>query len=307
MRSKDMPTISVIMPAYNTEKYIGTAIESILQQTFEDFEFIIIDDASTDHTYDIICHYHDKRIIRIRNEKNLGVAACINKGILIAHSEFIARMDSDDISKPERFQKQMEFMNANSNLGISGTHMETIDKNGKVIKEHRKKIGNEAIKVNLFFGHTSLAHPSIIMRRKIMDMYHLRYDTAFQYAEDYDLYCRCSSFMSLDNYPECLVQYRIHSESVSQKYKQQQVIDAKAALYLHLRRLRLPFSLDDFKIHTQFAFPDADKKCAYAKKVFEWINYLYAWNEKNNIFSKNLFGKNCIQYRDFFMESGEAR
>ena len=77
-------------------------------------------------------------------------------------------------------------------------------------------------------------------------MYHLRYDTAFQYAEDYDLYCRCSSFMAMDNYPECLVQYRIHPESVSQKYKQQQVIDAKTALYLHLRRLRVPFSLKDF-------------------------------------------------------------
>ena len=87
-----MPTISVIMPTYNAEKYISTAIESILQQTFEDFEFIIIDDASTDQTYDIICSYHDKRITRIRNQRNLGVAACINKGILIAHSEFIARM-----------------------------------------------------------------------------------------------------------------------------------------------------------------------------------------------------------------------
>lgn len=301
-----MPTISVIMPAFNAEKYISTAIESILQQTFEDFEFIIIDDASTDQTYDIICNYHDKRIIRIRNQKNIGVAACINKGILNARSEFIARMDSDDISKPERFQKQLEFMNANSNLGISGTHMEIIDNKGKVIKEHHKKAGDETIKVSLFFGHTSFAHPSIIMRKKIMDMYHLRYDTAFQYAEDYDLYCRCSSFMVLDNYPECLVQYRIHPESVSQKFKQQQVIDAKTALYLHLRRLRIPFSLEAFNIHTQFAFPDTDKKHSYVKKVFEWIDYLYAWNEQNRLFSKDLFEKNCIQYRDFFLESVET-
>lgn len=301
-----MPTISVIMPTYNAEKYISTAIESILQQTFEDFEFIIIDDASTDQTYDIICSYHDKRITRIRNQRNLGVAACINKGILIAHSEFIARMDSDDISKPDRFQKQVQFMNANSNLGISGTHMEIIDNKGKVIKEHLKKIGDVTIKVSLFFGHTSFAHPSIIMRSRMIDMYHLRYDTAFQYAEDYDLYCRCSSFMAMDNYPECLVQYRIHPESVSQKYKQQQVIDAKTALYLHLRRLRVPFSLKDFNIHTQFAFPDVNRKHSYAKKIFEWVDYLNVWNEKNNIFSKDLFEKNCIQYRDILLERGAA-
>lgn len=140
----------------------------------------------------------------------------------------------------------------------------------------------------------------------MIDMYHLRYDTAFQYAEDYDLYCRCSSFMAMDNYPECLVQYRIHPESVSQKYKQQQVIDAKTALYLHLRRLRVPFSLKDFNIHTQFAFPDVNRKHSYAKKIFEWVDYLNVWNEKNNIFNKDLFEKNCIQYRDILLERGAA-
>lgn len=300
-----MPTISVIMPAYNTEKYISTAIESILQQTFEDFEFIIIDDASTDRTYDIICSYHDKRIIRIRNHINLGVAACINIGLSIASSEYIARMDSDDISKPERFQKQIEFMNANSNLGISGTHMAVIDDEGRLIKEHHKKIGDETIKISLFFGHTSLAHPSIIIRKRIIDMHHLRYDTAFQYAEDYDLYCRASSFIVLDNYPECLVQYRVHQDSVSQTHRQQQIMDAQTALYLHLRRLRIPFSLDNFYIHTQFAFPDVYKKPLLTKKVFEWIDHLYAWNEKSNTFSRGLFEKSCMQYRDFFLESGE--
>lgn len=300
-----MPAISVIMPAYNTEKYIGAAIESILQQTFEDFELIIIDDASTDQTYDIMCSYHDNRIIRMRNHINLGVAACVNKGMSIASSEYIARMDSDDISMPDRFQKQIEFMDANPNLGISGTHMAVIDNEGQLIKEHHKKTGDETIKISLFFGHTSLAHPSIIIRKKIIDMHHLRYDSAFQYAEDYDFYCRCSSFVALDNYPECLVRYRIHPESVSQKYRQQQIIDAQTALYLHLRRLRIPFSLDNFNIHTQFAFPDVNKKHLLTKEVFEWIDYLYAWNKKSNTFNRGLFEKSCIQYRDFFLESKE--
>ena len=302
-----MPTISVIMPAYNVEKYVGKAIESILKQTFEDFEFIIIDDASTDKTYDIICTYHDRRIILVRNQIRLGVAACINKGLSIARSEFIARMDSDDISKPERFKKQLDFMRANSNLGISGSHMEIIDEKGNLRKEHHKKIGDEEIKISLFFGHTSLAHPSIIIRKTILDMYHLRYDTAFRYAEDYDLYCRCSSFIVLDNYPECLVQYRIHSNSISQKYKQEQLIDAQTALYLHLRRLGLPFTLEEFKIHTQFTFPNESLKYLPIEKICNWIDYLYTWNEKNKIYNRESFEKNCVRYKNFFLQGDDTK
>lgn len=302
-----MPTISVIMPAYNVEKYIGKAIESILQQTFEDFEFIIIDDASTDKTHDIICTYHDKRIILIRNQMNLGVASCINKGLSIANSEFVARMDSDDISKPDRFKKQIDFMYANSKLGISGSHMEIIDDKGNLMKEHHKKIGDDAIKINLFFGHTSLAHPSIIIRKKILDKYHLRYDTAFRYAEDYDLYCRCSYFMALDNYPESLVQYRIHSDSVSQKYPSEQIIDAQTALYLHLRRLRLPFSLEDFKRHTQFAFSDESKINSSIQEISNWIDYLYIWNEKNNMFNRMLFEQSCTHYKKLFLQRDDRK
>lgn len=302
-----MSTISVIMPAYNTEKYIGKAIESILQQTFEDFEFIIIDDASTDKTYDIASTYHDKRIILMRNQLKSGVAACINKGLSIANSEFIARMDSDDISKPERFKKQIDFMYANPNLGISGTHMEIIDDKGNFRKQHHKKIGIDAIKINLFFGHTSLAHPSIIMRKKVLDQYYLRYDTAFRYAEDYDLYCRSSHFVILDNYPECLVQYRVHSDSVSQKYHQEQIIDAQTALYLHLRRLKLPFSLEDFKMHTQFALSEGPIHYRSIEGIFNWIDYLYTWNEKNNIFDRELFEKSCSYYKTLLLQGDDKK
>lgn len=183
-------------------------------------------------------------------------------------------MDSDDISKPERLKKQIDFMRADSNPGISGAHMEIIDDKSNFRKEHHKKIGNDAIKISLFFGHTSLAHPSIIIRRTVLDQYHLRYDTAFRYAEDYDLYCRCSNYMILDNYPECLVQYRVHSDSVSQKHHQEQIIDAQAALYLHLRRLKLPFTLEGFKIHTQFTFSEKSTQYRSKEKILSWIDYL---------------------------------
>lgn len=292
-----IPEISVIMPAYNVEKYIKYSIESILEQTFENFEFIIIDDGSTDHTYDIISQYHDRRIIPIKNNANLGVATTLNRAISIAKANYIARMDSDDISKKDRFKKQIHFMNTHPHIGISGSHMELINHDGSIIKEQYKRIGFENIMAGLLFGHTSLAHPSIIMRKNLLDFYHLRYDSAFAYAEDYDFYCRSSQYIIIDNYPEALIQYRIHSESVSNKFKMQQILDAQSALYLHLRRLKLPFTLDQFKLHTLFSFPNIHHISVNNDILQCWIEHLLSWNNDRKYISTELLRKYCLEYQ----------
>jgi len=291
------PNISVIMPVHNVEKYVSTAVQSILNQTFENFELIIIDDASTDMTYDIVNRIQDKRIIKLQNKTNIGIANTLNKGIQLANGEYIARMDGDDISKPNRLEKQLNFMESNPKLMISGTHMDLINNNGDFIKHQKKKIGKEEIEISLFFGHTSLAHPSIIMRKQLLDTFCLRYDSAFQYAEDFDLYCRATQYASMDNLGENLIQYRIHDESVSKKYHLQQQTDAKVALFLHLRRLKLPFDLEQFKIHTNIAF--GDKTYIISKKEIElWFNNLQKWNKQNNYFNKELFRKYCYIYQN---------
>lgn len=290
------PTVTVIMPVYNVEKYVGFAIESIISQTFEDFKFLIIDDASTDHTLEVINQYHDKRIELIKNHTNIGIANSLNRGLSLANSPYIARMDGDDISKPTRFEKQIAYMKSDSKLSIVGSHMELIDNNGLILKKQEKKTGNENIKIGLFFGNTSLAHPSIMIKKTALDKYHLRYDPAYQYAEDYDLYCRASQHIRFDNYPEALVQYRIHPESVSQRHGTQQIIDAKAALYLHLRRLQFPITLQDFYTHTLLSFSPQTWDEPTMEKVIQWIYSLELWNKKNNIFPYNKFSAYCEQY-----------
>lgn len=291
------PEISVIMPVYNVEKYISIAVQSILNQTFENFELIIIDDASTDKTYNIINRFSDKRIIKLQNKSNKGIANTLNESFKLAQGEFIARMDGDDISKPDRFEKQLDFMKSNPRLIISGTCMELISSEGKFIGVQEKKIGKEEIKLGLFFGYTSLAHPSIIIRKQLLDLFCLRYDSAFQYAEDFDLYCRSTQYAPMDNLRESLIQYRLHNESVSQKFHVQQQIDAKAALYLHLRRLRLPFTLKQFEIHTNIAFND--ETCFIRKRdILSWFNDLQKWNVLNNYFNNELFEKYCIIYQN---------
>lgn len=296
------PKISVLMPVYNVEKYVGEAIESILSQTFEDFELIIVEDASTDHTYDVIAQYKDERIKVVKNKINHGTAASLNIGLSMCQTEYIARMDGDDIAKSTRFEKQIRFMKDNPEIGISGSHMELINLDGTVMKEQMKKAGNENIKIGLFLGNTSLAHPSLIIRTSILNKYHLHYDPAFQYAEDYDLYCRASQTIKFDNYPESLIQYRIHSDSVSQKFHDQQILDAQSAMYLHLRRLKLPFTLENFKTHTFLSFPPNEWDSESKDKILKWIKYLIAWNNSNNIFDKKLFADSCEKYTQNIFE-----
>lgn len=287
------------MPTYNVESYVAYAIESILQQTFDDFEFIIIDDHSSDNTLNIISSYDDSRIILLRNDNHVGVAASINRGILHSRGEYIARMDGDDICVLNRFEKQMSFIQANPKLGIVGSHMSIIDEKGSIICHQKKQIGSENIRIGLFFGRTSLAHPSIIIKKSLLNQYHLRYDSAFYYAEDYDLYCRSSLFFPMDNYPEELIQYRVHPESVSQKHYEHQRQDACMVLFLHLKRIGFDIQKSEYQYHHKFflKLPEEDD-LSLDEKIF-WLQHLIDWNKANKYFDLHMFKNICDDIINF--------
>lgn len=217
-----MPKISVIMPAYNAEKYIKEAIDSILMQTFADFEFIIIDDGSTDRTAEIVNSYSDSRIRFCPNERNMGVAATLNRGLGLAYGEYIARMDADDISMQERFSKQADYLDAHPDVTVCGTAIELF-RDGAIIGTHFYSIKPEKIKEDLFFS-CGIAHPSVMMRRtSILELG--GYDPAFNGMEDYELWCRVAENSKIAVLPELLLRYRIHGGQVTQnpspKYREQ--------------------------------------------------------------------------------------
>lgn len=126
-----MPKISVVMPAYNAEKYIGEAIESILNQTFKDFEFIIINDGSVDHTKEIIREYNDPRIVLLENDKNRGIVLSLNKGLDAATGKYIARMDADDIALKNRFERQVEYLDEHKDIGVLGKVTDVVARLGE--------------------------------------------------------------------------------------------------------------------------------------------------------------------------------
>ena len=213
IREYNMPKVSVIMPAYNAEQFIVDAINSILNQTFRDFELIIIDDCSSDKTVQKIKSFNDKRIRFFKNDSNQGVANTLNKGIEEAQGEYIARMDSDDISLPLRLEKQVQFLEMHLDIAIIGSDIEIFG------YEHGfRHFSNspEQFKVDLIFN-TCYAHPSVMMRRQVLMDNNFRYNPEYSKMEDYDLWVRLSQKYKLSSISEVLLKYRVHSGQVTQK------------------------------------------------------------------------------------------
>lgn len=209
-----MPEITVLMPVYNAARFLPTAMDSILQQSFSDLEFLIIDDGSTDNSAAIIQSYTDNRIRFIRNEINLGVKATLNKGIELATADLIARMDADDISLPDRLLKQYSFMQEHPECCLLGSRTATISEEGELRWEDKPE--SEFTYYNLTF-FCAIYHPSVMYRKSIIKeagMYKL------PYAEDYELWCRLSRKYKLHVLPDILLHYRLNSKSTSTNLKQ---------------------------------------------------------------------------------------
>ena len=212
------PSVSVIMPVYNCEAFIGEAIESILNQSFKDFELIIIDDCSTDDTLKLASIYDDQRIIIIKKNKNSGYITSLNMAIEIAKGDFIARMDGDDVCDSTRLEKQIGFLTLNKDVAVCGTWYHMILTNNII----KNPVGHDDIKVALL-DYCAFGHPTIMFRGSFIRENKLFYDEGFYPAEDYELWTRISLLGKMANLPEPLLFYRSHENQVSVKDQSKQV------------------------------------------------------------------------------------
>jgi hypothetical protein len=204
------PKLSVVMPAYNAAPYLDEAVTSILNQTFRDFEFIIINDGSTDATPSILKRYAetDSRI-HVYHQENQGMISALNRGCRLVRGKYIARMDADDISLPRRFEKQLEYMERHPQIGILGTWIYNVDENGSVKGTWCPPTNSKMLKWTHFFG-VCVAHPSVLMRRKVMERVNF-YRSDAAHGEDVDLWLRASAITDFGNVPEILCKYRTWS------------------------------------------------------------------------------------------------
>lgn len=211
--------ISVIMPVYNTkEEYLREAIESILNQTFRDYEFIIINDYCDEKTTAILAGYQDKRIVLVRNDRNLGVTASLNIGLEIARGKYIARMDADDISYPNRFESQYKYMEKHPEIDVLGGWV----KMGKELYKSYGKAGNEWRRIRMLFYNAGVCHPVAFFRKEFLDKYNLKYDIRIKKSQDYDLWCRCVEIGTISVLPKKVLEYRHHSDQISSKNRDEQ-------------------------------------------------------------------------------------
>ena len=222
------PLLTVLMPVYNAQKYIAESVESVLMQSFGDFEFLIIDDASTDQTVPILKSFNDPRIKLIEKPENTGYTQSLNTGLKIAKGKYVGRMDSDDISLPNRFAKQLSFMESNPEVIVCGTQYEVMGKNNAVYLP----TNNAEIRLALLWANC-LVHSSVMIRKNALIQSSVYYDALKEPSEDYDLWVRLLPIGHLYNIPEVLVSYRIHYASVSRtRYKQQEEESVKVKLRL---------------------------------------------------------------------------
>lgn len=209
------------MSVYNGRKYLREAIDSVLNQTFADFELIAIDDGSTDGSGAILREYTDPRLKLLTNETNLGLIGSLNRGLAAARGEYVARQDCDDLLEPERLAKQVAYLDAHPDVVLVGTWMQLIDEQGADITLWRYPTTNAEIRWAMLFN-TAVGHPASMFRTAVARDAG-GYSPDFLFAEDYDLWSRLATRGNVANIPEPLQRYRVHGNTVSTKNSARQM------------------------------------------------------------------------------------
>lgn len=284
-----IPKISVIMPCYNCEKYVGKAIQSILSQTFENFEFIIINDGSTDNSEKEINNYlEDPRIKYHALTKNRGNYPARNMGIYMAKGKYIAVMDSDDISDINRLLLQFDYMEANPNIGCIGSQGYWINEQDEIIGNLNIPTDYRRVKINLLRNNFTL-HPSLMFRNSFLKKYKLSYNEDFTYSADYDLVARASHLFKISNLPNRLLKYRFHDSQISSKKRHQQMQFADTIRFSQLNRLGVFLQNQEVEAYQRIMKGQISTEAELAQ-CLDLFNKILDQNQKNRLFvNKHLY------------------
>ncbi len=241
------PLVSVLMPVYNARAYIAEAIESLLDQSYQNLEIVIIDDGSTDGSERVVEKYikNDSRI-RLWRQSNGGIVQALNLGINLCKGEYVARADADDICRRGRIETQLRFLVENTEYGIVGSWVKLFGAKNE-IWHHRKE--DNFIRNMMFFKTCGFSHSSVMFRKSVLDEF--RYNSEFPHVEDVELFMRVSreSAWKFANIPEVLVDYRTHEEQVSEKYQRKQNLGFYALTKRHIRNVYPEVNDYDMALH----------------------------------------------------------
>lgn len=245
---------TVIIAAYNCEKYIREAIDSILQQSYKNFELIIIEDASADNTLEVIETYTDSRIQLIRNTENLGQTKSLNIGIKRATGKYILIMDADDIAHPDRLKVQIEFMEKKPNIVLAGTWLKCFGDRHSV---YYHELEHNMLRAQMVLN-CAISNGTFIIRREILNKYNILYNEHIRYAQDYCLQEEISHYGEVEVIPRILLKYRIHSSQVTTAKAKEQAECADYTRKRVLSELQVHLNEDDFELWSKFCVSSFD-------------------------------------------------
>lgn len=261
--------VTVLMGVYNSELYLADAINSILNQSYKDFKFLIINDGSTDKSEEIILSIKDDRIIYLKNPENIGIGRTVRKGMEMIQSKYVIRVDSDDISFPERFQEQVDFMDSHPEIAIAGTFFEVMGDPIKISDQYESSL---KIRTRALF-ECPIIQPSIIINNEFIKRHQLNYDRRFEVAGDYALFLDTLKFGDLAIIPKKLMSYRRHTGQVTaKKYNLQEEFSTTKKLELLKDLSGLDLSSKERDMFMAFLF---FRKLKSASKISDIKNVLH--------------------------------
>ena len=286
--SSARPAISVIMPTYNTEvSFLQASVDSILSQTFRDFEFIIIDDCSTNETQDYLKTLSDERVKIIRNIENFGVSKSLNIGLEIARGKYIARMDADDISLPSRLEKQFVYMENHPNVVLCGTGRRLFGARNEVKFTRIRDM--ETYRIKSFFYYPGPQHPTWIIRSRTLFDNNILYDEDFAYAQDYNFLIRISKIGDIRSLNEVLLLYRIHNKQVTNALRNRHRVANIATQKKLLSELLGDVNDREATMHYQYSYEKQFNNLSDFFKCFFWYSRLVFINIRVNKYPRIKF------------------
>ncbi|MCC6818448.1 MAG: glycosyltransferase family 2 protein [Bacteroidia bacterium] len=292
------PKVSILLPVFNAEAYLKEALDSLLSQTYADYELLIINDGSSDSSDNIIKSVIDQRIIYKKFDSNQGLIHVLNYGLSIAKGDYILRMDADDIAAPNRIEKQLFFMEQNPNVGVCGTQLNLIGANDNV----DRPCNDEDLRW-WFFKSTPFAHPSVIIRNNVLKNYHLQFDINAYVAEDFDLWWKIAFHSNLANLPEKLLWYRVHPLQESSKKTQIQQLNHRKSLIQFMSEIGLNSDAFDPDFISNALYRNLDFSPQNLVKSWKLFQSLKSSPKAIEFFSLDALNRKCSEVIDYQLKN----
>jgi glycosyltransferase involved in cell wall biosynthesis len=287
------PIVSVIMAAYNSEHYISEAINSIINQTFKDFELIITNDCSTDNTANIISSYDDHRIKVLNNETNKGAPYSRNRAIMSAKGKYLAILDADDISLPDRLKEQVDYLEKHKEIDIAGSYVYQVNQNGLKTRTIKAPIKDDQIKSSTFF-RCSIVHSSAMIRYRFFIENNLFYDESYPSSQDYEMWSRAILSGKIHTLPKFLTLYRQSETQMSNKQSKTQQTQAERVYLTLLKRIGLNGTEKEVRLHTILINQIPLSKNDDIQDIYKWAINLFEKNLKTKLFNQRAFANELL-------------